>query len=732
MTVTYTNRVADARLGTFSQLLLQWKGSIYKLLYSEFLIFISLYFTISLVYRLILSESQRLMFEKLALYCNSYAELIPVSFVLGFYVALVVSRWWAQYESIPWPDRIMNLVSCNVDGEDEYGRLLRRTLMRYSNLVSVLILRSVSTAVYKRFPSMEHVVRAGLMTPEEHKKFESLNSPHNKFWIPCVWFSNLAVKARNDGRIRDSVLLQGILNELNTLRSQCGKLYGYDWISIPLVYTQVVTVAVYSFFLACLIGRQFLDPEKAYPGHELDLFVPVFTFLQFFFYAGWLKVSLMAVDEMHQDLPILEKDLYWNEPDPQPPYTAATAEYKRPSFLGSTFDISMQKEEMEFQPLEQIKENEEANHSTPLLGHLGRLLGVQSPNFSRSSSRMNLLRRRGDPASPFSHYTYQDMGKAGSPCGINQPRGDSQDQWDSEEGKLREFDAFMSTPFYERPGFYSAPQTPISSIPMIFPSRRQGRKKPPALSSIAACSTSLRDVIVNASPSRASDVDKSQSSLGSAAKETFVWPTERNKGPESAAVTVEEGKSSSREAATTGSPGAQSTASNSPKFPFLPEPPEHEKQGNFRSLKSSKASRPPWLNLESTASATPNSEHSTAFHTPGNKTPGGGAALCFSFTPVTSPVLERSRKGNLGPEARSLSLEDAASAPDQHPEGSRNMRDTGNGTPNPPAPKEPRRAESPSPNDSGISLAEGDYVGLMEVILETSESPGEEQMDQYS
>uniref|UniRef100_A0A8D2MK89 Bestrophin homolog n=1 Tax=Zonotrichia albicollis TaxID=44394 RepID=A0A8D2MK89_ZONAL len=711
MTVTYTNRVADARLGTFSQLLLQWKGSIYKLLYSEFLIFISLYFTISLVYRLILSESQRLMFEKLALYCNSYAELIPVSFVLGFYVALVVSRWWAQYESIPWPDRIMNLVSCNVDGEDEYGRLLRRTLMRYSNLVSVLILRSVSTAVYKRFPSMEHVVRAGLMTPEEHKKFESLNSPHNKFWIPCVWFSNLAVKARNDGRIRDSVLLQGILNELNTLRSQCGKLYGYDWISIPLVYTQVVTVAVYSFFLACLIGRQFLDPEKAYPGHELDLFVPVFTFLQFFFYAGWLKVaeqlinpfgeddddfeanwlidrnlqvSLMAVDEMHQDLPILEKDLYWNEPDPQPPYTAATAEYKRPSFLGSTFDISMQKEEMEFQPLEQIKENEEANHSTPF------------------------------------------------PCGISQPRGDSQEQWDSEEGKLREFDAFMSTPFYERPGFYSAPQTPISSIPMIFPSRRPGRKKPPALSSIAACSTSLRDVIVNASPSRASDVDKSQSSLGSAAKETFVWPTERSKGPDSVAVTVEEGKSSSREAATTGSPGAQSTASNSPKFPFLPEPPEHEKHGSFKSLKSSKASRPPWLNLESTASATPNSEHSSAFHTPSNKTPGGSASLCFSFTPVTSPVLERSHKGNLGPEARSLSLEDAASAPEQHPEVSRNMRDTGNGNTNPPAPKEPRRAESPSPNDSGISLAEGDYVGLMEVILEASESPGEEQMDQYS
>lgn len=56
-------------------------------------------------------------------------------------------------------------------------------------------------------------------------------------------------------------------------------------------FSKVVTVAVYSFFLACLIGRQFLDPAKEYSGHEMDLYVPIFTFLQFFFYAGWLKVS---------------------------------------------------------------------------------------------------------------------------------------------------------------------------------------------------------------------------------------------------------------------------------------------------------------------------------------------------------------------------------------------------------------------------------------------------------
>ncbi|MBN3294949.1 BEST1 protein, partial [Amia calva] len=366
MTVTYSRRVADARLGTFSHLLLRWRGSIYKLLYRELLIFVLLYCALSALYRCILSEPQRRLFERLVLYCDRYAELIPLSFVLGFYVALVVSRWWGQFESVPWPDRLGGLVSAHVQGADEAGRLLRRSMMRYANLSGVLIYRSVSTAVYKRFPSMEHLVQAGLMTAEELKELQALPSPHSKFWVPCVWFGSLAQRARQDGRISNDVALQAILTELNSLRTQCMKLYSYDWVSLPLVYTQVVTVAVYSFFLACLIGRQFLDPAQGYPGHDLDLYLPVFTLLQFFFYAGWLKVaeqlinpfgeddddfetnwlvdrnlqvSLLSVDDMFDSVPVLEKDRFWGESDPQPPYTAASAAHRKPSFMGSALDI---------------------------------------------------------------------------------------------------------------------------------------------------------------------------------------------------------------------------------------------------------------------------------------------------------------------------------------------------------------------------------------------------------
>ncbi|KAJ7329812.1 hypothetical protein JRQ81_015986 [Phrynocephalus forsythii] len=368
MTVTYSSRVANATFFGFHRLLLKWKGSIYKLLYREFLLFACLYTAISVLYRFFLTGSQKRYFEKLSIYCDKYAEQIPVTFVLGFYVTLVVNRWWNQFVNLPWPDRLMFLISSTIQGRDEYGRLLRRTLMRYVNLTSVLIFRSVSTAVYKRFPTMDHVVEAGFMTPEERIQFEDLKSPHLKYWIPFVWFGNLAAKARQDGRIKDSIDLQALLSEMNRYRSWCSLLFGYDWVGIPLVYTQVVTLAVYTFFFACLIGRQFLDPDQGYPGHDLDLYIPIFTLLQFFFYAGWLKVaeqlinpfgeddddfetnwcidrnlqvSLLAVDEMHMTLPPMKKDIYWDDSSARPPYTLAAADSCIPSFLGSTVEMSL-------------------------------------------------------------------------------------------------------------------------------------------------------------------------------------------------------------------------------------------------------------------------------------------------------------------------------------------------------------------------------------------------------
>ncbi|MCL4131512.1 UNVERIFIED_CONTAM: hypothetical protein GTU68_056010 [Idotea baltica] len=329
------------------------------------------------------------LFEQVSLHTQYYTEYIPISFVLGFYVSIVVQRWWAQYENLPWPDSLSLYISTSIPGNDDKARMMRRTIVRYANLAFTLTLRMVSPQVKKRFPTLDHLVEAGLFTSNEKKIFKdlSLKTPHPTYWMPFVWAGTVVARARKEGRIRDDFAVKTIIDEINRLRGLCGSILSYDWISIPLVYTQVVTLAVYAFFLATLMGRQFLDPQMNYEKHNVDFVIPVFTYLQFFFYMGWLKVaeslvnpfgeddddfetnwlvdrnlqvSYLIVDEMHNEHPELIQDIYWDEVYPiELPYTIAAQEFRTIPHLGSTANLSIPTEEQELLPMLEEESNEE-------------------------------------------------------------------------------------------------------------------------------------------------------------------------------------------------------------------------------------------------------------------------------------------------------------------------------------------------------------------------------------
>uniref|UniRef100_A0A131YUG2 Bestrophin homolog n=1 Tax=Rhipicephalus appendiculatus TaxID=34631 RepID=A0A131YUG2_RHIAP len=386
MTITYSLNVSEARLCGFAKLLLRWRGSIYKLLYREMIIFCCLYFGLSALYRHILNDHQKAVFESLAKYCEKFTDLIPLSFVLGFYVSIVVGRWWQQYMNVPWPDKAVMAIAAYVNGTDERGRVIRRTMARYLSLLSALTFQAISTAVKKRFPTLDHMEEAGLMTKEERRVYDSIPVSHGKWWVPAQWFVALAVRARKEGRIKDDILLKHLLQEMHEFRGCCGMLYSYDWISIPLVYTQVVTLAIYTYFLATVMGRQYLSSSS---GDEIDLYIPVFTILQFFFYMGWLKVaeqlinpfgeddddfelnwcldrnlqvSFQIVDDMHQRHPRLVRDIYWDEAEPQLPYTKSSVNLRTQPHLGSAMTLDVDPEESEFVPMETILEEDHDEH----------------------------------------------------------------------------------------------------------------------------------------------------------------------------------------------------------------------------------------------------------------------------------------------------------------------------------------------------------------------------------
>jgi len=223
------------------------------------------------------------------------------------------------------------------------------------------------------------------MTVGDKKTLDSVQTPHGKYWVPIVWCMNILKEARREGFVADEFALKTLMEEVQAYRSSLGTLYCYDWISIPLVYTQVTTLAVYSFFMGCVLGRQFLDPGQKYEKHDVDLYVPVFTVLQFFFYMGWLKVaeqminpfgeddddfdmnwiidrnlqvSYLTVDNFYGVYPILEKDLYFDEHPPDClPYTKSAMSSVRQPYIGSTFELSVSEKGMEIvTPMETIAE----------------------------------------------------------------------------------------------------------------------------------------------------------------------------------------------------------------------------------------------------------------------------------------------------------------------------------------------------------------------------------------
>nr|XP_036220274.1 bestrophin-2 isoform X3 [Bactrocera oleae] len=380
MTVSYAGEVPNgSNFGCFWRILWKWRGSVYKLVWRELIAYLCLYYTINLVYRFVLNEQQQLIFTKVRIYFGQQGESIPMSFVLGFYVNKVVQRWWEQYRLLPWPDTLALFISAaipNATGgatKNETGRLMRRNIMRYMVLAYVITLQRISLRVKRRFPTTQHLVDAGLMHESESKIFDALNakSPMSKYWMPLVWATNIINRARKEGLITSDHIVQTILMELSDIRRRLGGLIGYDTVCVPLVYTQVVTLVLYTYFIAALVGRQML-PNMT-DTKDPDLYFPFFTVLQFVFYVGWLKVAevlinpfgeddddielnwlidrhikaaYLIVDEMHEEHPELLRDQYWECVVPKElPYTVASEHYRREEPKGSAENYKVKKED---------------------------------------------------------------------------------------------------------------------------------------------------------------------------------------------------------------------------------------------------------------------------------------------------------------------------------------------------------------------------------------------------
>lgn len=101
---------------------LWYPGSVFKLILPNLFFYLIIYITVDLIYIYWLKGNQDMVeikefYEMFCVFCKRFRQMIPINFLTGFYVTEVVRRYWDQFMTLPFPDRIALKVSTHVSGK---------------------------------------------------------------------------------------------------------------------------------------------------------------------------------------------------------------------------------------------------------------------------------------------------------------------------------------------------------------------------------------------------------------------------------------------------------------------------------------------------------------------------------------------------------------------------------------------------------------------------------------
>ena len=147
-------------------------------------------------------------------------------------------------------------------------------------------------------------------------------TPHESTWSPILWATKLLTRAQIEGKIKvEAPLYANLFDEFKTIESANRKILNYGWVNFPLAYSQLATISVNFYFLASLLGRQYLIPCKTtdvteffpalnvsfaydgspYENHTPDFYIPFFTLIEIFCYFGWIKMAETLLNPFGND-----------------------------------------------------------------------------------------------------------------------------------------------------------------------------------------------------------------------------------------------------------------------------------------------------------------------------------------------------------------------------------------------------------------------------------------------
>ena len=107
-------------------------------------------------------------------------------------------------------------------------------------------------------PSFHLNSKAERIGKEDHRKWLGKDGQHGKsnWWMPVKWSISIVRKAMKDKRMANAPIYSSLVKAIAEFRKSLTEVVTYGHVTVPLVYTQVVTLAVYFYFTAALLGAQ--------------------------------------------------------------------------------------------------------------------------------------------------------------------------------------------------------------------------------------------------------------------------------------------------------------------------------------------------------------------------------------------------------------------------------------------------------------------------------------------
>nr|CAH0107630.1 unnamed protein product [Daphnia galeata] len=296
------------------RILFRWKGSIYKIIWKQLLIYYSLYYMITILHNFVLDEDGKttvsnlgrpnhsgggvtlntfrfhfntifIVFVALAKYCNKNSNSINLMIMLTFFTTTAMQRLFAMQTMIPGTAKVITFFILSLKPNLPEGPVIVEQFARWAVLAWILTFRVL-------FPDMISLQVAGIISEKERLLLERVEIEHNKTpraLMVIDWMLLLLKESSiNDRFVEKSNFLKSA-DVVMAFKKNSGNTI------------KVVIIVVYTYGFITLLAR---DVEEAASCEFLGVvvnYLPIIPSMQFFIFLIWLNFGRIAVNPFGTD-----------------------------------------------------------------------------------------------------------------------------------------------------------------------------------------------------------------------------------------------------------------------------------------------------------------------------------------------------------------------------------------------------------------------------------------------